>query len=287
MLSTSRRLITGIIPRCESRSGTAPYPTFVDSGWVTSTGGGTRHRHRTDNTQTPCSSPAPTASTHTMSGKPPRAGPGPSAAAHKAHPERSYTGPKPDSLPRPRTPAEAEAFYASLAKSGTGPPLPRFSRMIGVAGWVAGGCECRRGDAGRPEGRELLDADNVDETPKNVANPPSRCRVHGPLLRLWQHERTRLFARESAGAGAGKSWWWCTTYVPSWTRVDPTRAGRSLPLPSPSCSMLTPQIRREYHKFTDSLFNLSASERSMIEAAGKEAAVPATPAAAAAPATAK
>ncbi|WOO84822.1 uncharacterized protein LOC62_06G008329 [Vanrija pseudolonga] len=127
-----------------------------------------------------------------MSGKAPRAGPGPSAAAHKANPERSYTGPKPESLPRPRTPAEAEAFYASLAKSGTGPPLPRFSRMIGVAGWVAGGFAA----------------------------------AYMVLYYDFGNTREHVFS----------------------------------------------PIRREYHKFTDSLFNLSASERSMIEAASKDAA---------------
>ncbi|KAL1407714.1 hypothetical protein Q8F55_007147 [Vanrija albida] len=131
--------------------------------------------------------------------QPPRAGPGPSAAAHKANPERSYTGPKPASLPRPRTPKEAEAFYAQLAKSGDGPPLPRFSRMIGVAGWVAGGFAA----------------------------------AYMVLYYDFGNTREHVFS----------------------------------------------PVRREWHKFTDSLFNLSASERSMIEA-GKQAA-PAAPAAAA------
>ncbi|KAL7419816.1 hypothetical protein Q5752_005732 [Cryptotrichosporon argae] len=61
-------------------------------------------------------------------------------------PHRTYTGREPSSLPAPRTPGQAEAYFArvagdaSAAGAGAGGVRPgRVSKLLGVGGWVLGG----------------------------------------------------------------------------------------------------------------------------------------------------
>ena len=53
--------------------------------------------------------------------------------------ERTYTGPDPASLPPKRDRSQAEKYFARVSNENILPS--KWSKVIGIGGWVVGGCE--------------------------------------------------------------------------------------------------------------------------------------------------